>query len=50
MTGTFDAAVDWRIAYEDRWDLEPAFSLDDLRGVGDFDQEAGEASSPTDRW
>lgn len=33
------AAVDWRIAYEDRWDLDPSFSLDDLRGVGDFEQE-----------
>lgn len=33
------AAVDWRIAYEDRWDLAPAFSLDELRGVGDFEEQ-----------
>lgn len=33
------AAVDWRIAYEDRWELEPSFSLDQLRGVGDFEEE-----------
>ena len=48
------AAVDWRIAYEDRWDLDPSFSLGDLRGVGDFEQEVAArarrwamSSSPT---
>lgn len=33
------AAVDWWIAYEDRWDLAPVFSLDELRGVGDFEEQ-----------
>lgn len=33
------AAVDWRIAHEDRWELAPAFSLDELRGVGDFEEQ-----------
>lgn len=33
------AAVDWRVAHEDRWDLAPAFSLDELRGRGDFEEQ-----------
>lgn len=39
LTDVVLAAVDWRIAYEDRWDLEPSFSLGDLRGVDDFERE-----------